>query len=929
MEVKMYNPDGTVSFERIDNMRDSFEDAFAKKCLGAAMKDIIIKSIPNRVDNESILNDDGIKSILTNAIAEIANTAYTEKELNGRANYINSIIDTVKEYASMEADYRMEVAAANYEANKNKVEASSEIRDLFSLENLDFSNNELKNRYIDEMELKHGQEGEDIVVEIGKEVGKAIADAETKNIVINQTTKAINDQKKELEEELEVNEEEPEDGEDNSDSGESENSENLDGSETDFDNDSEDPNEDETSEESFDYGTEGILISQKDRAATIELLDREKEKIMTYILENYDRLEESLKDMSGSKFDKDVDWQKNNIKVKLTKTEFEKMFRRKFEITLDSLRGKKGNFITGNSKAKFDIDIAEVKGIENWKLWTLAIAGVLFFWLGTLICVCILCNDEDEKNIQEVKRRVKNELDYSFTKCVVKKHVNRKAHPHTFDATICLRIEFNLARINRKGIEDYITIPSVKKNFFTGTEEVDTIIETLKENIDNKIEDGELSIGYNDSEDHYQEPDLDKPSQVSDYSNSDNEKETDQADENGVGEPEITEANVSDDLSAQATSVHEHVLENMSSEDYKEYTGYIFSNENISKTLVPLSPLRFDSLPDYSAESLAAIYLRGSEGLSSLRNVIEARFEGLSEIVSRESDEELTKKLETYKERSIEAFNDAEMIRDSLNSVGLDTFGIEDVNDKLSLNIGSKVYKYANNKLKIKNIVPKEHWKSVEDGIDSVFDMILVKDALRNAHKNKDSETMISLKNDLMSRESLYYENLATIEGDEDKKNAIANLIKIDEVNLDKSFIQVDKFTESLKIALDTTKVKTTKPDVSDEKINNDIYNRAKNRIEFITNKEVTPEQSEIINAMIEGRDISDYAPTPFEKFVLTIGEDKVKENKDYELSGESAGYIQDEACLRTVLWSFVNKTKPFSDKSIEEFNQYLFGELK
>ena len=258
--VQLLDSDGTVAFERIDNIRDNFEDAFAKKQLGAAMKDIIVKSVPDHINKSNMFEDDNIKAILTNAVSEIASTAYTEKELNGSAGYIGSLKETIKEYASMEADYRMEKAMAVYEANDNKVEASAEIRDIFSLENLKFSTEELKERFISEMEYKFGSEAEDIVTEIGKEVGVAIADAEKKNLIINETSKAITDQKKELEKELQVDDEEPEENEDNSgDETGGDDSQELDGSETEFDNDEEDPDVDganDTAEETDNVGSE-------------------------------------------------------------------------------------------------------------------------------------------------------------------------------------------------------------------------------------------------------------------------------------------------------------------------------------------------------------------------------------------------------------------------------------------------------------------------------------------------------------------------------------------------------------------------------------------------------------------------------------------------------------------------------------------------
>lgn len=215
---QLLNSDGTPSFTSISDLRNNFEESFAKKQLGASMKTIIVKSL-NNINNANaadLLTDEKIRGIVKGSISDISDKCFTNDELNG-SSYIGGLKKIVKEYAGMEADYREDLANAILSTEKDKIVASEKIFNLFSIESLKFSAKGLAGRFEDELNSSFAMEAEELVTEIGKEVGAAIAEAEEKNVIINETSKVIQDKQDEIREELSTTDEDEEDNEESSD----------------------------------------------------------------------------------------------------------------------------------------------------------------------------------------------------------------------------------------------------------------------------------------------------------------------------------------------------------------------------------------------------------------------------------------------------------------------------------------------------------------------------------------------------------------------------------------------------------------------------------------------------------------------------------------------------------------------------------------
>ena len=452
-----------------------------------------------------------------------------------------------------------------------------------------------------------------------------------------------------------------------------------------------------------------------------------------------------------------------------------------------------------------------------------------------------------------------------------------------------------------------------------GLEDFDTEITTIEENLDTSlisdIENGKITIGVPDTT-HTEDTDGAANVDITDVS--------EHTDDGAVGNE--TPDQVPTDLTVSTPNEGEEPETNdtVSVEGYgtKEYLDHKYGNENLGKVIVPLSPTKLDMIDVPKTNALACVYAKGSEGIDSLRTVVSARFDILEDIVNREHDEELTKKFDEYKKFAIESFDGAVDIQNSMAAIGITPYGLIDKEDPVSLYIGSKAHRYLSRDLSIKNKNPKKSFESLNDAIDAAFDIAILKDAARNS-KTKDD--LIALNKERASREDLFWNNIVGLDGDEEKKDQIKNILQFADLDIDTKALVDTEYLNSINIALDTQKVPV--PGKSEDEIHEELFNNAKERIESFLGKDIDGSQIDIIHAMIEGRDTSDYAPTTFEKFIIKLGTDEALEKnggKDFEVGQESAELIKNKAIILTALNAFVDKTNPMNVHDTKEFKEYI-----
>lgn len=452
-----------------------------------------------------------------------------------------------------------------------------------------------------------------------------------------------------------------------------------------------------------------------------------------------------------------------------------------------------------------------------------------------------------------------------------------------------------------------------------GLEDFDTEIATIEENLDTSlisdIENGKITIGVPDTT-HTEDTDGEANVAVTDV--------YEHTDDGAVGNENPDQVPTDLTVSTPNEGEEPETNDTVSVEGYgsKEYLDHKFGNENLGKVIVPLSPTKLDMIDIPKTNALACVYAKGSEGIDSLRSVVTARFDILEDIVNREHDEELTKKFDEYKKFAIESFDGAVDIQNSMAAIGITPYGLIDKEDPVSLYIGSKAHRYLSHNLSIKNEYPKKSFESLNDAIDAAFDIAILKDAARNS-KSKDD--LIVLNKERASREDLFWNNIVGLDGDEEKKDQIKNILQFADLDIDTKALVDTEYLNSINIALDTQKIPV--PGKCENEIHEELFNSAKERIESFLGKDIDGSQIDIIRAMIEGRDTSDYAPTTFEKFIIKLGTDEALEKnggKDFEVGQESAELIKNKAIILTALNAFVDKVKPMNEHDTKEFKEYI-----
>lgn len=884
---QLLNADGTPSFTNISNLRTNFEESFARKQLGATMKSIVIKSI-NHIENNNaseVLSDEKIRGIVKGSIEDVADKCFTNDELNG-SSYIGGLKKIVKEYAGMEANYREDLANAILATESDKAVAGGKIQELFSTENLKFTDKNLLNRFSDELESTFAMEGEEIVTEIGKEVGAAIAEAEEKNVIINETSKVIQDKQDEIREELATTDED----DDEEDEDTSSDNEEFDDSEDDGEEPSvedEGIDENETSEEGYELGLETSEDKIRIRNEAIKIIESKKGEITSNILETYKKIINNESKVSNKIAE--VQW-KNYYK---DENEFKTHMIKQFDIGLNKLKGK--NSVTVN------IPFARISGPNKVRRVFEVLFTFIGGWLTFPIALVLWITDDQQKNRRALTKSAKKEItDYASIKVVGK---STGSNSNTFDTILSFNIKFKAKKIvEYDGLEDFDA-------------EVATIEENLDESLIADIENGKISIGIPDTT-HTEDTDATPNVDITDVS--------EHTDDGAVGNEEPEQVPTDLTVSEPNDNPEPETNDTVSIEGYgtKEYLDHKFGNENLGKVVVPLSPTKLDMIDIPKTNSLACVYAKGSEGIDSLKSVVTARFDILEDIVNREHDEELTKKFDDYKKFAIESFDGAVDIQNSMAAIGITPYGLIDKEDPVSLYIGSKVHHYLSHNLSIKNKNPKKSFESFNDAIDAAFDIAILKDAARNS-KTKDD--LIALNKERASREDLFWNNIVGFEGDEEKKDKIKNILQFADLDIDTKALVDTEYLKSLDIALDTQKIPV--PGKSEDEVHEELFNNSKERIESFLGKDLNASQLDIIRAMIDGRDTSDYAPTTFEKFIIKLGTDEALEKnggKDFEVGQESAELIKNKAIILTALNAFVDKTNPMNKHDTKEFKEYI-----
>lgn len=897
-EIDFFNSDGSINFRNMDDTRRSFETNFSKKYLGSVMKNLVANCVFDKNVKEGLKNNEGLKLYLNNAVNQIAENAFDERDSN-RNTFTGAMTETVEKYSSMEGNYRYEKALFVANGKESKEYKNKKINTIFSAEN--FLSDEIEKQFKDEFSFKHGYEAEELVVEVGKEIGEMIAEAETKQVIIEQTMSAIADEKENIRKELGVDDgkdEETETSEDGDGDGEmsgeggdegdgdiEENGDSTDDSDENIDDESEGEDDTESEElgdssdddepdtededqsegeESYDeMGLEKLFLNNRDREEAIDLIQKNRSKYISELRKIINNINEKVK-----KVDKDFEKKYRIPIADLVKRNFveDKEYVDKkikeLENALDYIINNKS--FTGNSKRKIKVPLMIFR-YEKRNTYVAKILVVLFLsMLGGVVWELVSrLYDKNKMKYQSGTDIITSESKLPFMKTFVRNPKGRDEEREFITFEVGILFDFSLKKILKHGgMEDYEGIHNIEKQ----------LLNRYMDNLSSYYEDVDLS-------------------EIEENIYSDMT-----SDENGETLIKLPDGVVSKE----------------------EYIKKIYSAENISNVLVPLSPVKLDNMEIPSLDAMSAIFTRATEDINSIRSIMGARLEMLGNIVSKESDEELSGKFENLKSVALESIERADVIRDIISRFRITPFGLES-DDRGDILIARNLYNFVNDKYKLSSITPK-NFDSMEDAINAAFDIGMVKKSYSDTGSLEDY-------NEIQERENRFWESMVKMDLDNDRKIQIENILKLQDLDLGGGFIVDPAFEKSLKLATKANPLKVS-PTKSENEINDMIFDRVVERMKNIELVDDIDQQSkELIRSLINGTDPVGYLNTPFEKLLIDEGKNNSNDMEgDFELSAESKD-AYNRAFLGVTIHSFVNRIKPFSEETLKRFNKYMIPE--
>lgn len=888
-----------VFFKGINTDRKQFEENFSKKFLSSMMKTIISDTcddLCNRLNIENPLKtNEKTMMFFEKAANQISECAYDSPSQKGC--FINSVIETVNKYSKEEFDYREKYLLGIINDKNNSYEYKlSKINSVLSAE--DFMNKDIYKRMKNEINFKFSEEAEDIITEIGKDVGESVSKVEEKNAIIQTTMKTISEEKDKIKKEYGIDDsssDTTDDGTGNTDDTSSEeptddsgaeptDTENNDETSTDdteneepVDNENEsesketgdddvDNNDTENGTESFNYeqGTEKIFLTSEDRKYAIDDIKKNRNKYISETRKIFDTVNRNMK--SAEKDEKYARKIESLIRTNyLDKKGYIDESIDKLNTALDFIIKRKN--ILGNSRRVVKIPIAVFK-IEKESITMLKFILIFLFGLsGAIVSFIISQFDNQYKASERAQEDIEAALKLPYMSKYVKYGFSTSGGYRLL--TVGIKFDFNLRKIHEKGFED-------------------TEIENIEENLETEYEKEESNV-------------VNPFENVAEEVKSENETE-----------------NENDFLNIE-DSINKEIEENsISTEAHKK----IYSNKIMSKVLVPLSPTKLDNMKMPSLVALSAIYSRATERFDLLRDQINSRFTILEDIVKKESDEELTNKFNNYKALSMEAMNNAELFRDTINHLGCNSFGV--VSDDIRhIAIADRLYKLSKGNYKLKYAVPKEadKYKGFEDVLDAVFDLVYLR---REYHKTFSTEDLL----DIQSREEVLF-NILDLGNHttKEQKDEVEKILNITDLEFgDKCLVDTD-FLTSIKLKVKALALKNNPPESKSE-FNERVLKRVIEKVKYDTLDEVSPETENLIRSIVNGEDVTDDdLSTPFEKFIINEGRNEINNKNDmvgdFELSAES---IKGNAIIKSVIYEFVNKVKPFTEDKINEFNKHIMA---
>lgn len=234
---------------------------------------------------------------------------------------------------------------------------------------------------------------------------------------------------------------------------------------------------------------------------------------------------------------------------------------------------------------------------------------------------------------------------------------------------------------------------------------------------------------------------------------------------------------------------------------------------------------------------------------------------GISQVGEAKSEEALRAKLGQLEEISTEAFKEADYIKDAMYRVGVSPDGL--VNSKESTFAAAKNIIKMIAGTRVVTATPRPY-DSVENVLANAFDVLQLRQECKYAEGEVDNDKA----NDLYSRESVFYRNIAALEDKPELKAQAEAVLDLTDAKFVKAM--TPNFITDYKIKAHEVNVSKN----ANADINATITSRVEEKFEKLWGRKLNAEEKEIVQAVTSNQDCTNICPNPFEKFLVKLSKD-------------------------------------------------------
>ncbi len=317
--------------------------------------------------------------------------------------------------------------------------------------------------------------------------------------------------------------------------------------------------------------------------------------------------------------------------------------------------------------------------------------------------------------------------------------------------------------------------------------------------------------------------------------------------------------------------------------------------ELYAREQVPTHPRLFDEMKLPNVEDMAAEACAVTGDLNKEFGInFDSLKYGIRQLRDAKSEEALIAKLDELKTISSKAFGLSNSYTNTLYDAGLSPDGLVDSRENTFFCAANVIKLIAGTR----QISPEvQSFESDFGVLANAFDILQLRKECKNAVESVDQ----AKADELFARENLFYKNIATIDDKDLRKQATA-VIDMTDMKLEKTL--TTNFITDYKIKAWEVNVGKN----ANKTMNETVTNRVKESFKKLWGRDLNESELEIVNAVTNNQDVTNIAPSPYEKFVIKLSKESLIDQSaesgpvKLRLTAEDKANIKFKAKLYTTL---------------------------